>query len=603
MNDEPETNPMKNLVSNIKHFWGNQTIMVRIGIVVATGTLIFALLAPYIAPYNPNDPVFVSVQGCNTPPDATHWLGTDDACKDVCSIILYGMQVSVLVGLGASAITTILGGIIGIIAGFWGGKIEIGLMRLTDMVIVLPGLPIMILLVAILDTNLGMIHIILVISLLGWTKTARLVYAQTRAVKHKAFFRRSEALGASRIHRIFHHLLPLLAPLLFAQGVLFIAEAILSESILSFLGFSSFDTISLGKMLDMARQASALTAGHWWVWLPPGVAIVWVVLVVTFLGLAIENAQNQHQKVHYLSDRCYTDNFSAAAVPNQPYNEVSIPDTVTPLLAVQDLTIAYLESDSQPKTAITQVSFSLQPGEILGIIGESGSGKTTLARSLVRLPSLTKQEIQGSVLFQGQDLMQLDEPQLTALRAKEIAFIPQSAMNALNPLSRVGKQIAEVLQHHLHSSAPETDINERINELFDWLKLDQKWIKAYPHEYSGGMQQRAIIAMALACLPKIVIADEPTSALDVLSQDYILKCFVALRQQHTMSFILVTHDLGVASKCDHVLVMKDGQIVEQGKTDTLFAAPKHAHTQQLIQHYQMERKSGKHGNQSSSEDT
>jgi ABC-type dipeptide/oligopeptide/nickel transport system ATPase component/ABC-type dipeptide/oligopeptide/nickel transport system permease subunit len=589
---------MKNLVKNIHHLWDNHSMMVRIGIVMAVGIVIIALFAPYITPYNPNEPVPIDMQGCNTPPDANHWLGTDDICKDVCSIVLYSIRVSLLVGLGASGISTILGGVVGTIAGFWGGKIETVLMRLTDIVIVLPGLPVMILLVAILDTNLSLMHIILAIGLLGWTKTARLIYAQTCSVKQKVFFRRSEALGASRIHSLIHHLVPLVAPLLWAQGVLFISSAILSESILSFLGLSSFDTISLGRMLYMARQSSAMAAGHWWVWLPPGVAIVWIVLVFTFLGVAIENAQNQHQKVHYLSDRCYTDNFSAAAVPNQPYNEVSIPDTATPLLAVQDLTIDYLEPKLLPKTktAITQVSFSLQPGEILGIIGESGSGKTTLARSLVRLPSLTKQEIQGSVLFQGQDLMQLDEPQLTALRAKEIAFIPQSAMNALNPLSRVGKQIAEVLQHHLHSSAPETDINERINELFDWLKLDQKWIKAYPHEYSGGMQQRAIIAMALACLPKIVIADEPTSALDVLSQDYILKCFVALRQQHTMSFILVTHDLGVASKCDRVLVMKNGQIVEQGKTDTLFAAPKHAHTQQLIQHYQMERKSGKHGN-------
>jgi len=255
-------------------------------------------------------------------------------------------------------------------------------------------------------------------------------------------------------------------------------------------------------------------------------------------------------------------------------------DPSQPLLVVEDLR-AYFELDGATVHAVDGVSFTLQQGEALGIAGESGCGKTTTALALIRLlPSNARIE-SGSVRYFGIDLVPKSAAALRRYRWREISIVFQGAMNALNPVHRLRDQIAEPLMERLNLS--EGKARKRAGELLELVGIPKRRGKAYPHELSGGMRQRAMIAMALACDPAIVIGDEPTTALDVMIQAQILELLERLRRELGLSLILITHDLSViAETCDRVLVMYAGRIAEEGPVDEIFRRPRHPYTQKLL---------------------
>jgi oligopeptide/dipeptide ABC transporter ATP-binding protein len=227
------------------------------------------------------------------------------------------------------------------------------------------------------------------------------------------------------------------------------------------------------------------------------------------------------------------------------------------------------------------VSFRLDQGEALGIAGESGCGKTTTALSLVRILPPNASIVEGSIKLYGIDLVQKSDEALRRYRWREIAIVFQGAMNALNPVHRVRDQIAEPLMERL--GVGEKDARRRAGELLELVGIPKKRGAAYPHELSGGMRQRAMIAMALACDPAIVIGDEPTTALDVMIQAQILVLLEDLRRKLGLSLILITHDLSViAETCDRVLIMYAGRVAEEGSVDEIFRRPRHPYTQKLL---------------------
>jgi oligopeptide/dipeptide ABC transporter ATP-binding protein len=234
--------------------------------------------------------------------------------------------------------------------------------------------------------------------------------------------------------------------------------------------------------------------------------------------------------------------------------------------------------------AVDDVSFQIGRGEIFGLVGESGCGKSATCRSIIRLFAGARATIEsGQILFEGRDLAPLREAELTDIRGAAISMIFQDPMTALNPTMKIGQQIAEVLKRHqaLSRSAPRARVLELLAEV--GVPNPAGRIDSYPHEFSGGMRQRVLIAIALACRPKLLIADEPTTALDVTVQDQILKLILRLRREIGTSVLLVTHDLGVvAQSCDRVAVMYAGRIVETGTVRQLFARPSHPYTRALI---------------------
>jgi peptide/nickel transport system ATP-binding protein len=252
------------------------------------------------------------------------------------------------------------------------------------------------------------------------------------------------------------------------------------------------------------------------------------------------------------------------------------------ILEVKNFSIDYVTKGKKvPARAVENVSFQLREGELLGVVGESGCGKTTLMMGITRLLPAAGRITRGKVLFKGTDWMSLTEAQMRAVRWKDISFIFQGAMNALNPVKTVGEQIIEAMLLHL----PITKENaaERLIELLDMVGISSNRKDNYPHQFSGGMRQRAMIAMALACMPPIVIADEPTTALDVMNQAQIIELLMELRDKLHMAVMLVTHDLGVvAEMCDSVLVMYSGVVAEYAEVDTIFNTPLHPYTQELL---------------------
>ncbi len=252
------------------------------------------------------------------------------------------------------------------------------------------------------------------------------------------------------------------------------------------------------------------------------------------------------------------------------------------LLKVTDLHTSFFTPAGEVK-AVNGLSFSLDEGKVLGIVGESGSGKSVTAYSILQILANSGKIVSGSILYRGQELVGASKEEMTKIRGNKISIIFQDPMTSLNPVFTIGNQLMEAIM--LHTDRDRKQAEERAIEMLRLVGVNEpeKRIKQYPHEFSGGMRQRVMIAMALACEPDILIADEPTTALDVTIQAQILDLIKDLQKQLGMSVMLITHDLGVvAEMCDEVIVMYAGQVCERGTADEIFYNPKHEYTKGLI---------------------
>ena len=262
-------------------------------------------------------------------------------------------------------------------------------------------------------------------------------------------------------------------------------------------------------------------------------------------------------------------------------NAGAAPDGVRrPLLDVRDLTMRYTTRQGEV-SAVDRVSFSVERGQSLGLVGESGCGKSSIAISLLKLLPENAQMVSGQILLDGVDIALLSEDEMLEYRWARVSMVFQAAMNSLDPVYRVGEQIIEALEYHVESAREES--LERVRQLYDLVSLDRVFIPRYPHEYSGGMKQRAIIAMALACEPDLIVADEPTTALDVIVQDHILREMKKVQQELDMGMIYISHDMAVIAEVSDVVgVMYAGRLVEFGDTRGLFENPIHPYTHALM---------------------
>ena len=252
------------------------------------------------------------------------------------------------------------------------------------------------------------------------------------------------------------------------------------------------------------------------------------------------------------------------------------------ILEVKDLDMSYKTIDGEVE-AVKKVTFSVKEGESFGIVGESGCGKTSVAMSLLQLQADNGKITNGEIIFNGKNIVGLSESELREVRWSGISIVFQGAMNSWNPVVKIGEQIREAMREHYPDKTKEEN-TKKITELFDIVGLDSSIIDRFPHELSGGMKQRAVIALALSCDPKLIIADEPTTALDVVIQDQILKEIRKVQDVLGLSLIYISHDIAViAEMTDNMAVMYAGSIVEMGKTKKVFSNPKHAYTRMLLE--------------------
>lgn len=250
------------------------------------------------------------------------------------------------------------------------------------------------------------------------------------------------------------------------------------------------------------------------------------------------------------------------------------------LLEIKNLYVHYATSEGTVK-AVTNVQFEIAENEVFGLIGESGCGKSTISKAIMRLLPKNASIPKGEIFFEGENVTSMSDSEMRSIRGKEIALVTQSAMNSLNPVYKVGNQLIEAIQ--AHKRIAKSEARRKVIELFELVGLELGLIESYPHEFSGGMKQRSIIAMALSLNPKLIIMDEPTTGLDVLVQYRILEKISEILEQIRSSILLITHDISiVAQMCNRIAVMYGGQLMEIGKTEEVFYNPSHPYSIGLL---------------------
>lgn len=530
-----------------------------------------AVLAPVLTRFDPEATVALP----HLRPGGEHFLGTNDLGQDIFARLLYGTRLSLLIGVLAGAFATTVGLLAGLLAGYYRGWADTSIMRAVDIMLSLPFIPLVIVLAAFFGR--GLTITVLVIGAVLWARPARILRSQVLKISAYQHVGAAHAMGSSSLRTIRRHVLPRAAPVAVAQFVHAATVAVLIEASLAFLGLGDPERVSWGTMLFFANSSNAMLtdAWRWWV-LPPGLTLTAAVVGLAFLGVTVEQWGDRR-----LSGRTAGSlpiprgRRSRPTLPHPADRSPTRPDAA---LSVSDLRVAY-ETSTGPVHAVDGVSFSVGNGRLVGLVGESGCGKSTLAMSLVGLTLPPGRVVGGSILVGGSDLAAAGSDLATRIRGREVSLIPQSSMNSLNPAHTAHRQIAEAAR----LTRPADQADARASELLEMVELSAAFGRSFPHQLSGGMRQRIVIAMALANNPRLVIADEPLTGLDVLTQDTIIQLILRLQAQLGVAILLVSHDLPmVGHVADDLLVMYAGKIAESGPADLVMDAPRHPYTRELL---------------------
>lgn len=515
-----------------------------VGVLLMGAIALIALLAPLLAPFDPTALVGPSL----APPGGPHWLGTNDLGQDILSRLIHGARVSLTIGLTVAVVATALGTLVGLIAGLSRGLLDDVLMRLVDVMLVLPFLPLLIVLQVFLGAGLTGMAMVLV--LVMWARPARELRAQTLSSATKLHVQAARSMGASRTHVLRRHLLPEVVPLVVPQFVRILRGAILSEASLSFLGLGDPTAVTWGSMLFHAHARSAYLTGAWVWWIvPAGLLIGLTVLSAALIGYALEEESRP---------RLTTDWRPTPPAAWEP--TPGLRGAPGAALALVRVSVDYGEENGP---VVDQASLHVEPGEVVGLTGHSGSGKSTLlqaAMTLLRRPARVRG---GRLEIGGRSVLEMDEEQARDLRGRLIALVPQGSQSALNPVRTIRWQVLEALR--AHRETPREEWPDRVRDLLVSVGIGEDRHGAYPHEFSGGMKQRVLIAMALANEAPVVAADEPTTGLDLVTQRAVLELLMRLRDERGLAVLLVSHDPAVVTGySDRILRIHRGRIEETG---------------------------------------
>jgi peptide/nickel transport system permease protein len=542
------------------------------GALVGTVILIILVVSSVLAGFISSQlPTVIDMASYLLPPGGAHPFGTDQYGRDVLSRVLYGGQVTLAASLLGVAIAATAGVALGLFAGYSEGRASGILMRLVDVGLAFPGIMIALAVVAVLGP--GMVNVEVAVALTLVLGYVRLVRASVLAVKKNEYVESASTMGARPIFIVRRHVLPNASGPIIVLTTSAIGWAIIIASSMSFLGLGvSPPAPEWGA--DLQSAMSYLQPAPWLIL--PGVGIILAIVAVNLLGDGIQDALDAGQ----------ADPVPVAIATRPPRREpahATSGETV-PLLRVGQL---WTEFSTRAGTvrAVDDVSFDLGPGQALGIVGESGSGKSVLARSILRLvPHGSGMATGGRISLDGVDLFSLSEQDLGKIRGADIAIVFQDPLSSLNPTLTIGHQLSEGLI--LHRRLSRSAAWARAIELLEAVGIpDAKTrVSNYPFELSGGMRQRVMIAMAISCEPKLLIADEPTTSLDVTTQAQIMDLILRLRRSTGCALILISHDLGlVAGVVDRVAVMYAGRIVEAGPAKVILSSPQHPYTLALLQ--------------------
>lgn len=477
-------------------------------------------------------------------------------------------------GLETLAIAVLLGVTSGLIAGYFGGWFDTVSSWFAGILMAMPG--IIVLLAARAAFGPSMWLSMGVFGVLISPAFFRLVYAAVTAVRNELYVDAARVAGLSDTRIIVRHILTVVRAPVIIQGSMVLGIAIAIQAGLEFLGLGNADPPTWGGLLNTGYLEINTTP----------TLVLWPSLVIGLTCVALTVVGNAMRDELEQSGPAPKRRGAVAEIVREPivtHSEEGSAATAEVLLEVKDLRVGYDQRDGSVKEVVNDVSFVVHRGEVHGIIGESGSGKTQSAFAIMRLLPEGGRIIGGTVLFEGHDVASMSEREMTKLRGRKIAYIPQEPMSNLDPSFTVGSQLVEPLRLKLGLSRAEA--KARALDLLAKVGIPnpERTYRAYPHEVSGGMAQRVLIAGAISCEPDLLIADEPTTALDVTVQAEVLNLLRDLEHELDMGVILVTHNFGVvADLCDRVSVMRNGRIVETGQVKSIFAHPEHEYTKSLF---------------------
>jgi len=549
-------------LGGLRRLFSQPRTVIGAGILIVL--LLMGLFAPLLTRYDPNSLEFDSF----LPLSVKHPLGTTAIGQDIFAQLLYGARLTLLVGAVAGLIATVLSVALGLTAAYLGGWVDEAINALINVFLVLPGLPLVIIASAFLRGG-GIWPVILVISFTGWAWGARVLRSQALALRERDFVQAAVASGESSGRVIFMEILPNMSGLIAANFFGAALYAVLSEAGLSFIGVGDVSLVTWGTMLYWAQAKGALLQGAWWWIATPGLGIALLGTSFALLNFAIDELGNPRL------------GRAPAKPPRQGRVPASTPAPSDALLSVQHLEVGYVTRAGTVR-AVRNVSLEVNPGEFVGLAGESGCGKSTLAFAATRLLDPPGAVLGGTVALNGRDLLALSPEELRQVRWKEFSLVFQASMNVLNPVLKVREQVYDAMQAHgIHDKKV---LEARAEELFRLVGIRESALDAYPHQLSGGMKQRVVIAIALALEPRLIVMDEPTTALDVVVQRQILQEISEVRRRLGIAVVFITHDLSLlVEMSDRIAIMYAGEVVEQAPAHELYRQPAHPYTQQLMQ--------------------
>jgi peptide/nickel transport system permease protein len=539
------------------------------GLVLLVFFLVLAIFPGQIAPHDPQATDFLPGLG----PSRAHWFGTTAYGQDVLSQLIWGTRQSIVIAFGVGGLATALAVLVGVSAAYLGGLADGVLSLVTDVLLVIPIFP-LIIVIAAYEKNSGLFTLVIVLGALGWSYGARQLRSQTLSLRTRDFLESARVRGERKLYVIVCEILPTMTSLIVATFLGGALYAVLAAAGLQFIGLGDPNSQSWGTMLYWAENNEALGAGMVLWAIMPGICVAALGAAFALLNYAFDEISNPALRLRRL-DRP----IKGAREEDEPV----VPPASTSILEVRGLTVAYA-TDEGPVIAVDNVDFDVGRGEFLGIVGESGCGKSTLLYAITRLlgPPFAGQIMDGQIIFQGRDMVSLNEKKLRHVRWREFSVVMQSAMNALNPVLTIAAQMRDACKAHSNMSAKEID--ERSREVLRLVAIDPVHLHSYPHQLSGGMRQRAMIAMALLFTPDLVIMDEPTSALDVVGQRSLMVQIKELQKRLGFAVVFVTHDMSLISHfSDRVLVMYAAQVAEFGGTRQVFEQPRHPYTRALLE--------------------
>ncbi len=559
-------------------YWQRAVLVIFLSIIFLT------IFGPYIAPYPTEvaDPLSRLL-----PPGGKHILGTDENGIDILSRVLAAPRTDVVIGVIATLISVVLGAPLGVLVALYETRGKTGakvfaevFMRLLEVMQSFPVFVFAMVLVAIFGGSLT--NIIIAIAFVNTPVFIRLVRAEVLSLVQRPFSEAARAVGNTEMRLGFRHIFPNAFPVVMVQVSVTVGFAILLTAGLSFVGAGVRPpTPELGAMI--ASGAKYLIIEQWWPALFPGLALGLTVFSFGIFGEILNVAMEprairkdvDRRRINALESSNTTGKVEASAAP------VSAATAEEPILDVRNVTVNV--GDASGQELLSDVSFSLAPGESMAIVGESGSGKSILVKSVLQLLPFPLEVTSGEVRYGDTNLVGMEKRTMRKLRSREIAAILPNAKSHLNPLTTVGAMLTSALQ--AHEKISKKGALTRAVELLEMVGITDPELRlaAYPHELSGGMAQRVCLALALMYRPRLLVADEPTAGLDVTIQRQVLDLTRNLALEAGTARLVITGDLGIAAHyCDRVAVMQAGRIVEANRTEELFAEPVHPYTKHLL---------------------